>query len=81
MKNIPLVRPNVILIVFISALILLSSNYQTFAQEYKVKTIVIDAGHGGKDGTTRGAYSTEKEVALKTALNLGKAIEEQIPGR
>jgi N-acetylmuramoyl-L-alanine amidase len=79
MKNIPLVRPNVILILFISALIFLSSNYQSFAQEYKVKTIVIDAGHGGKDGTTRGAYSTEKEVALKTALNLGKAIEENMP--
>jgi len=79
MKNIPLVRPNVILIAFISTIILLSSNAQSFAQEYKVKTIVIDAGHGGKDGTTRGAYSTEKEVALRTALNLGKAIEENMP--
>ena len=79
MKNIPLVRPNVILITFISTIILLSSNAQSFAQEYKVKTIVIDAGHGGRDGSTRGAYSTEKEVALKTALNLGKAISENMP--
>jgi len=79
MKNIPLVRPNLILIAFISAVIILSSNYQAFTQNYKVKTIVIDAGHGGKDGSTRGEYSTEKEVALKTALNLGKAIEENLP--
>ncbi|MEJ5961621.1 N-acetylmuramoyl-L-alanine amidase family protein [Pedobacter immunditicola] len=79
MKNIPLVRPNVILIAFISTIFLLSSNAQSIAQEYKVKTIVIDAGHGGKDGTTRGAYSTEKEVALRTALTLGKAIEENMP--
>ena len=75
MKNIPLLRPNAILIVFISAVIITISNYQAFTQEYKIKTIVIDAGHGGKDGSTRGLYSTEKDVALKTALHLGAAIE------
>lgn len=75
MKNIPLLRPNVVLIVFISFAITILSRYQGFTQEYKIKTIVIDAGHGGKDGSTRGLYSTEKDVALKTALNLGAAIE------
>jgi len=75
MKNIPLVRPKVILIVFISLVFAITSSYQSFAQEYKIKTIVLDAGHGGKDGHTRGLYSTEKDVALKTVLNLGKAIE------
>ena len=75
MKNIPLLRPKVILIVFISSLLTILSSYQGFTQEYKIKTIVIDAGHGGKDGSTRGLYSTEKDVALKTALHLGAAIE------
>jgi len=75
MKNIPLLRPKVILIVFISSLLTIISSYQGFTQEYKIKTIVIDAGHGGKDGSTRGLYSTEKDVALKTALHLGAAIE------
>ncbi len=79
MKNIPLVRPKVILISIISICLTITTVYQTFAQSYKIKTIVIDAGHGGKDGTTRGAYSTEKEVALKTALNLGKAIAAGMP--
>ncbi|RZK53073.1 MAG: N-acetylmuramoyl-L-alanine amidase, partial [Pedobacter sp.] len=51
---------------------------QAFAQEYKIKTIVIDAGHGGKDGATHGVYSKEKDVALKTALNLGKALQDSI---
>ncbi|RNL52616.1 N-acetylmuramoyl-L-alanine amidase [Pedobacter jejuensis] len=51
---------------------------QAIAQEYKIKTIVIDAGHGGKDGATHGVYSKEKDVALKTALNLGKAIQDSI---
>ncbi|MGY4384334.1 N-acetylmuramoyl-L-alanine amidase [Pedobacter sp. UYP24] len=78
MKNIPLLRPNVILIVFISILINTISSYQAFTQEYKIKTIVIDAGHGGRDGSTRGLYSTEKDVALKTALHLGAAIEANL---
>jgi len=75
MKNIPLLRPNAILIAIISVALVISTNYQAFTQEYKIKTIVIDAGHGGKDGSTRGEYSTEKDVALKTALRLGAAIE------
>lgn len=78
MKNIPLVRPNAILMLFICIITLLCINNQALAQEYKIKTIVIDAGHGGKDGSTRGEYSTEKDVALKTALRLGKVIEENI---
>lgn len=75
MKNIPLLRSNVILIVFISFITTIITSSQAFTQEYKIKTIVIDAGHGGRDGSTRGLYSTEKDVALKTALHLGAAIE------
>lgn len=78
MKNIPLLRANVILILFISLVINILSGNQAFTQEYKIKTIVIDAGHGGKDGSTRGLYSTEKDVALKTALHLGEAIQAQM---
>lgn len=43
-------------------------------------TIVIDAGHGGKDGGCQGKYSAEKHVALAIALKLGKRIEEEMPG-
>ncbi|KQC01074.1 N-acetylmuramoyl-L-alanine amidase [Pedobacter sp. Hv1] len=78
MKNIPLVRPNAILVIFICAALCLFADNQLLAQEYKIKTIVIDAGHGGKDGSTRGLYSTEKDVALKTALRLGKLIQDNV---
>lgn len=78
MKNIPLHKSNKILMLFICVVLVLFADNQTLAQEYKIKTIVIDAGHGGKDGSTRGVYSTEKEVALKTALRLGQAIEENM---
>ena len=78
MKNIPLVSANRILMLFISTFLMLGIENQALAQEYKIKTIVIDAGHGGKDGSTRGEYSTEKDVALKTALRLGKLIQEEL---
>ncbi len=34
---------------------------------FRFKTIVIDAGHGGKDPGAHGAYSSEKNVALAIA--------------
>ena len=77
-KNIPLMYLKSIL-TFIIYLVLSNSVYnQVFAQEYKIKTIVIDAGHGGKDGATHGVYSKEKDVALKTALNLGRALQDSL---
>ena len=45
---------------------------------YRIKTIVIDAGHGGKDGTTRGRIAREKDIALQVSLRLGKIIEQNI---
>ncbi len=78
MKNIALLRSKVILMIIIYLTTSLTADNQLFAQEYKIKTIVIDAGHGGKDGSTRGLYSTEKDVALKTALRLGQLIQENL---
>jgi len=45
----------------------------------KVKTIVIDAGHGGHDAGCMYGGAKEKDVALKVALKLGKEIEKLIP--
>jgi N-acetylmuramoyl-L-alanine amidase len=44
----------------------------------KVKVIVIDPGHGGKDPGCSGHTHNEKTVALAVALKLGKLIEENI---
>lgn len=47
---------------------------------FGIKTVVIDAGHGGKDPGCLGiTTSQEKEVALAIALKLGKYIEEKTP--
>ncbi len=52
----------------------------TSAKPFKVRTIVIDAGHGGKDPGAHGSYSLEKTVALDIALKLRDAIHENYPG-
>ena len=46
---------------------------------YKFKTVVIDAGHGGKDPGSVGKTGTEKEVVLSIALKLGQYIEARLP--
>ncbi len=43
-----------------------------------IKTIVIDAGHGGKDPGCNGVSAKEKDVSLAVALKLGKLIEENM---
>src|SRR5215217_1202212 len=63
---------------FLLPFLLFSSQF-TFSQGYKLKTIVIDAGHGGRKPGARGSFSLEKDVALKVALKLGKKIEEELP--
>lgn len=56
-----------------------ADNTKNLSTSAKIKTIVIDAGHGGEDGSTHGAFSKEKNVALEVALKLGKAIEDKLP--
>ncbi|WEK21103.1 MAG: N-acetylmuramoyl-L-alanine amidase [Candidatus Pedobacter colombiensis] len=66
-------------IVFLLAIPLFISVQTAFSQGYKVKTIVIDAGHGGPKSGAAGSYSLEKNVALKVALKLGRKFEEEMP--
>ena len=47
------------------------------AQAY---TIVIDAGHGGKDPGAIGFFSKEKNINLAVAKELGRLIEQNCPG-
>lgn len=47
--------------------------------QYKLRVVVIDAGHGGKDPGALGKHIKEKEVALKVALEVGKTIKENFP--
>jgi N-acetylmuramoyl-L-alanine amidase len=48
-------------------------------QKQRLKTIVIDAGHGGSDNGASGAFSKEKDVALAVALKLEKLMKAEMP--
>jgi len=45
----------------------------------KIQTIVIDAGHGGKDTGALGKNSKEKDLNLSVALKFGNYIKENLP--
>lgn len=61
-------------------IVLIFSSFYTHKDDpkRKVKIIVIDPGHGGKDPGCNGVSCKEKEVALAVALKFGKLIEENI---
>lgn len=63
-----------------SVLIVFSSSVksQEVTENLGVKVVVIDAGHGGKDGGCVGSHALEKNIALSIALKTGKYIEENI---
>lgn len=44
-----------------------------------IRTVVIDAGHGGKDPGCHGNFAQEKHVCLDMALMLGDKIKEAYP--
>lgn len=62
----------------IIAAIFWTSFIPKFTPVFTVKTIVIDAGHGGKDPGCHGAKYNEKDIALGVALKLGKYIEDNL---
>ncbi len=60
-------------------LICLSASNGTYKEPYRIKTIVIDPGHGGHDSGCLGASSKEKQIALEVALKLGEMITQKYP--
>jgi N-acetylmuramoyl-L-alanine amidase len=49
------------------------------AEKQLIKTVVIDAGHGGKDPGCHGNFAFEKVVCLEIALKLGALIKAKYP--
>lgn len=79
MKINPLRRLQIGFLTFLTSLLFLSFTNNSSVYEYRIKTIVIDAGHGGKAVGALGKYSTEKKIALQVALRLGKEITQSFP--
>lgn len=69
-------------IIIVTLGITILANLVSFAQNnpsYAVKTVVIDAGHGGKDPGACGKISKEKNITLSIALKTGGLISTNLP--
>ena len=60
-------------------LVLFGSFETESVKNFGFTTIVIDAGHGGKDPGNLGRISKEKDVSLDVALKLGAILKERFP--
>jgi len=70
-----------LLVISIAFVLILTWKSSAYAQETgKISTIVIDAGHGGKDPGALGSKSKEKDIALAVALKTGHYIEQHLSG-
>ncbi len=63
----------ILLMLFLAPAGLLADN------EGRIRKVVIDAGHGGKDPGALGKHSREKDIALAIALKTGGYIEQYLP--
>jgi len=67
--------------IFILCCISLSFLLFSFTEKKQkaVRTIIVDAGHGGRDVGARGQFSYEKDICLGVALKLGQQIAKEVP--
>ncbi len=63
--------------ILISFLFIVFLSIPLQAQKKQSFTIVIDAGHGGKDSGARGVVEDEKHIVLDVATRFGKMIEKK----
>ena len=51
---------------------------QTGKPVSRIRTIIVDAGHGGSDAGARGKYSTEAQITLELALKLEEVLKKEM---
>jgi N-acetylmuramoyl-L-alanine amidase len=75
------IQRNACLFICVAGLFIVSS-FQTYAQNgepIKLKTVIIDAGHGGKDSGAIGRESKEKDIVLDIALRVRDYLNKYLP--
>ena len=50
-----------------------------YPNRYRLRTVVLDAGHGGKDRGCAGVKAREADVSLALILALGRQIQQNMP--
>jgi len=52
---------------------------QTTTKGPRLRTIIVDPGHGGSDQGAKGRYSTEAELTLKISLKVEEMLRKALP--
>ncbi len=68
-----------LIIVFVLTVFFSHSSFAQSSGNMKIKTVVIDPGHGGADPGAVGKISKEKDLTLSISLMLGELIKKQYP--
>jgi N-acetylmuramoyl-L-alanine amidase len=68
-----------LLLGFVCLFLFSHSLFGQHSVKHGIKTVVIDAGHGGKDPGCHGSFAHEKIVCLEMALKLGAKIKAKYP--
>jgi N-acetylmuramoyl-L-alanine amidase len=73
------IRMRFLIFLFLSCILFFYADAQTKAGS--VKTIIVDAGHGGPDPGAKGLQTTEAAINLSVSLKLAKALREAFPDK
>ena len=68
-----------IITIFIVLLVAAGPVFSQKKETYRVRTVVIDPGHGGAKPGAQGKHSQEKAITLSVAKKFGKLIEDNYP--
>lgn len=68
-----------LLILFVAVLVVSGPAFSQKREPGKVKTLVIDPGHGGDKPGALGKHCQEKELTLSIAKKFGKLVEDNYP--
>lgn len=68
---------------FVSSFFILVSlalfNASSAQTKSRIKTVIVDAGHGGTDAGARGSYSTEAQITLALSLKVADLLQKELP--
>ena len=68
-----------LLVLFIALVLPVGAVFSQKKETYRVRTLVIDPGHGGAKPGAKGSRSWEKDITLDVAKKFGKLVADNYP--